>query len=491
MTTMAFLFGILSAAQIITIGLVLIAALAACVLLFGCASPGPYRTDADADHQIVENHSAEGYQVGYIEFDEQGWFWMPDSGTGDIGYRKQVREVENMIASAAQLDPSKPKSARGIILVAFVHGWRNNAAPNQSNNVPQFKSMLADLAAKERAQYPQSPREVVGVYIGWPGLSADVEPFETASFYSRKNTADRVGLYGGVTEVLSRLESLNDSINEALPKDSPASFYVVVGHSFGAQVVYGSVLQIMTQRVAEQRVSKFVENHRLSPGAARAESLPGRQLTPGGNPLQPFGDLVVLINPAFEGERYFNLKTLSEQFFYPPQQRPVLAIFCSETDSATGFWFPIGRFFSTFLERYRPSPLGNLQKQTNLRTIPWTDDFVTHQLLAVEDYTKTFGPLPPAIPWSEAARAVPREFGDCVLVPNPDNKSPWTPFYVVKVDQVLINGHNDIWEPRFTSFLEQFIATTNKKSASTAPRRLMRVSRNSGDAAPASTSPQP
>jgi hypothetical protein len=469
--------------------LLLLGGLAACLLLFGCASPGPYRTDADADHQIVENHAAEGYQVGYIEFDEQGWFWMPDSGTGDIGYRKQVREVENMIASAARLDPTKPKSARGIILVAFVHGWRNNAAPDEANNVPQFKYMLAELATQERAQNPQSPRAVVGVYIGWPGLSAKAEPFETASFYSRKNTADRVGLYGGVTEVLSRLESLTDSINDALPPNTPASFYVVVGHSFGAQVVYGSVLQIITQRVAEQKVSKFVENHRLAPDAARAESLPGRQLTPGGDPLQPFGDLVVLINPAFEGERYFNLKTLSEQFLYPPQQRPVLTIFCSETDTATGLWFPIGRFFSTFLERYRPGPLHDLQKQANLRTIPWTDAFVTHRLLAVEDYIKTSGPLPPAISWSEAARAAPREFGDCVLVPNPANQSPWTPFYVVKVDQALINGHNDIWEPRFTRFLEQFIATTNQKPASAAPRRLRRISRSSEGPAANSASP--
>ena len=116
-----------------------------------------------------------------------------------------------MYKRQAQYDPSR-KTARAIILVAFVHGWQNNADPDRQNNTQEFKAMLANLAEEERAKHQQDARKIVGVYIGWPGLSADVQPFQDASFYSRKNTGDRVGYYGGVTEVLSRLESLNDSI---------------------------------------------------------------------------------------------------------------------------------------------------------------------------------------------------------------------------------------------------------------------------------------
>src|ERR1700678_224998 len=59
-------------------------------LLSGCASPGPYRTDKDPQHPIVEHFDTDGYDVGYVEFDEQGWFWMPDNGKDDIGHREQV-----------------------------------------------------------------------------------------------------------------------------------------------------------------------------------------------------------------------------------------------------------------------------------------------------------------------------------------------------------------------------------------------------------------
>jgi len=77
------------------------------VFLWGCASPGPYRTDKDPQHQIVEHFDAQGYDVGYVEFDEQGWFWMPDNGKDDIGHREQMLKVQDMVVSAAQYDPSR------------------------------------------------------------------------------------------------------------------------------------------------------------------------------------------------------------------------------------------------------------------------------------------------------------------------------------------------------------------------------------------------
>jgi len=444
--------------------------------LSACASPGPYRTDKDPQHQIVEHFDADGYDVGYVEFDEQGWFWMPDNGTDDIGHREQVLKVQDMIVEAAQYEPSK-RTAKAIILVAFVHGWQNNADPDRQNNTQEFKGMLANLAKEERAKNPY-PRKVVGVYIGWPGLSADVQPLQDMSFYSRKNTGDRVGYYGGVTEVLSRLESLNDSINESLPKGATPSFYVVVGHSFGAQVVYDSLMQVVTQRVAERKVTKYLEAPSPGMRAALAPNLKqGREPPPGGEALQPFGDLVVLINPAFEGERYFNLKTFTEQFVYPTEQRPVLAIFCSETDVDTRTFFPIGRFVSTFFDRYRDDSLGSLQHESNLHTIPWTDEFVTHQLVTLDEYVKAGGTPPPAdAPWNETTRVGPWNSGAAVLYPKPGATGPWTPFYVVKVDKVLIDGHTDIWREPFMDFLERFIEHTEKKTVGEVSHRIIRVS---------------
>jgi hypothetical protein len=446
-------------------------------LFSGCASPGPFRTDKDPQHPIVENFDGDGYDVGYVEFDEQGWFWMPQNGPDDIGHREQVLKVQDMIVNAAQYEPSK-RTAKAIILVAFVHGWQNNADPDRQNNTQEFKGMLANLAKEERARNPQGPRKVVGVYIGWPGLSADRQPAQDMSFYSRKDAGDRVGYYGGVTEVLSRLESLNDSINESLSKGSIPSFYVVVGHSFGAQVVYDSLMAVVTQRVAERRMTKYMEAPSPALRAAFAPNLKqGREPPPRGEPLQPFGDLVVLINPAFEGERYFNLKTFTEEFDYPPEQRPVLAIFCSETDVDTRVFFPIGRFFSTFFNRYRDDPLGSLQHESNLHTIPWTDEFVTHQLVTLDEYVKSGKTPPPTdVPWNATTRREPWNSGAAILFPTTGPEDPWTPFYVVKVDKMLIDGHTDIWREPFMDFLESFIAHTEKKTVGEVSHRIIRVS---------------
>lgn len=71
---------------------------------------------------------------------------------------------------------------------------------------------------------------------------------------------------------------------------------------------------------------------------------------------------------------------------------------------------------------------------------------------------------------------------------NAGDTEPWTPFYVVRVDKALMDGHNDIWEPNFTQFLEAFIAHTDKKKAGEASHRVMRATK-APDAAGAKQGP--
>ena len=59
-----------------------------------------------------------------------------------------------------------------------------------------------------------------------------------------------------------------------------------------------------------------------------------------------FGNLVVLINPAFEATLYSALNDMVAGRGYLCSQRPVFAVLTSETDQATRVAFPIGRFFS-------------------------------------------------------------------------------------------------------------------------------------------------
>jgi hypothetical protein len=432
--------------------------LAVALALAGCASRGPFR----ATEPVV---AGAGYKAGFVEFDEQGWFWTAD--------RSQLSAVEKLIIQESHLGERNAGGkilSRGIILVAFVHGWKHNAAPNDEN-VQSFQQLLAMLARHE-ATLPEAERHpVVGIYLGWPGLAANHEPALELSFYSRKDTGDKVGYYGGVTETLVRLRNLSSLINGTRGQN-PRSYFIVAGHSFGAQVVFNSLAAIMAEHLVNERTAQEVDLVRSPRGSVNVAA----QRPPSRPVLKPFGDLVVLVNPAFEAARYYNLRTLADLFEYPPEQRPMLAIFSSKTDSATKTWFPIGRFFSTLFEHYRGDALGAEQRNANHHTVPWIDEYVTHELVEAGEplpgntaQTKLLAAtsLESSTPayvekvaqnW-ETLKSTNLPLAGCVLCPVQPARR-WTPFYVVRVNKSIINEHGGIWTDDFRNFLASFVTVS-------------------------------
>ena len=468
----------------------------ATLLLSGCGTTGqgPFRTGADDSRRVIETfpnaaQPAYGHEfkLGYVELDDQGWLWSQRDSDRMAG--SQLQEVERMVIQEANLQDGK-KSAEGIILIAFIHGWRNNAALD-NENVASFKRLLDQISA-EQAGLGDLKRKVVGVYIGWPGQTLP-EPLSIATFYSRKNAADRVGYYSGVTQVLCTLEALHRKINGALADGKPRSCFVTAGHSFGAQVAYNAVTTILMQRLTDVCVDEAVHNEtdhpeRLAEGApriARAKSA--------GRVVKPFGDLLLLINPAFEAERYENLWRLSREFDYPNnRQRTVFAIFSSDGDWATQLAFPVGRYTSTAFERYRDDNLGDEQRAANHHTISWTPRYVTHTLrkdsdpetdeeakeeTLEEDLVKRgeVGNLRAKNvdsnsnewlatvihDWNSQTRVGTLDLAHCVLRPVKPDAHDWTPFYVVRVRKSLVKDHSAIWGDDFREFLVKFLTAEN------------------------------
>ena len=125
-----------------------------------------------------------------------------------------------------------------------------------------------------------------------------------------------------------------------------------MGHSFGGAAVYSALSQIVTER--------FVDT------------------IPHGEPLKPLGDQVILLNPAFEASRHYDLNQMAVSIGqYPTNQRPVLSIFTSKGDWATHYAFPIGRFISTMFEKNRDEQ----QKTANRDAVGWFTPFITHDLI--------------------------------------------------------------------------------------------------------------
>jgi len=449
------------------------------LVLVGCTTNEPFRKNLpDPSGQSAQRPSNAkaidptnafaietnaNYKLGFVEFDDQGWFWA----------HKQWKAVKDAIETEAS------NNDYGLVIVAFVHGWKNNAAYDNAN-VEMCRGVLNSLneAISREDTNTSKPRKVFGVYLGWRGLSAssDYFPFlaKEASFYNRKNVAERIGHQGAATQVFTELELMQEDFNKHRT-NSPQTKLIIIGHSFGGALVFSAISQILTEHLV------LASRHK------------------GMAPVRSLGDLVVLLNPAFEASLYENVIALatSPDIEYPQNQRPVLAIFTSQTDTATKDAFPLGRHIATWFEKTRrqndpwlfniPKDQTPNQRSAILQTIGNDEDFLTYDL----KYTNYQGPVPPsstnaAAPYEPpsnmhalqtswttnsfqdvtnmASYTFPNLSGTnryaCILVPRPHAKyahKPGNPFLNVSVDKRIMNGHNDITNPVLVKFLEDFL----------------------------------
>src|SRR5215470_12901626 len=234
----------------------------------GCAAQGPYRRGEEATERFVADpalcpelkaSSSFRIPVAYVEIDEQGAF-------------QDRSQVERALALVGE--GTKPK-----YVVVFVHGWFHNAKGDDPN-VQRFKCALNNLQSID----DNAGEEIIGVYVGWRGESWSSPLVRYATFWDRKNTSDEVGR-GSLVEFLMRLEG------SVKPTPDTTNKLMIVGHSFGASVVFNSIGQILLARF-------ILDAERLAsskPTPTHAQSKPGL--------VSGYGDLVVLMNPAIEATR--------------------------------------------------------------------------------------------------------------------------------------------------------------------------------------------
>jgi hypothetical protein len=323
--------------------------------------------------------------------------------------------------------------------------------------VEMLRKTLKQLSAAETVQNNTNlhgARKIVGVYAGWRGLSLKVPYLENLSFWERKNTAHKVGGYGAMTELLVDLETMQQASNDSLATNAPRTDLIIVGHSFGGAAVYSAISEIVSER--------FVDT--VKHGAM----------------LKPLGDQVILLNPAFEASRHYNLNQMAVSIgLYPTNQRPVLSIFTSKGDWATHYAFPIGRFFSTIFEKNRDKE----QRVANRDAVGWFTPFITHDLIYNTNAPTLAGrnstlnlktqkhelhsqdKLQVSVNNVHAQRmlwhpnaptAATYYFDDSILKPRA-NYRPGDPILVVSVDKKIMKDHDDIANPVLINFLGEYI----------------------------------
>ena len=375
----------------------------------------------------------QGYRLLVVEFDDQG-----------ICFDRN-KAIERLSALLEELRAANP------IIVTFVHGWKHNAQ-NGDSNLGKFRELLMHTAAAGVAQRP-----VVGVYLAWRGLSRCGNLLWTeTSFWGRHKAAQRIA-QGTPREVLGRLKAFRNGT----PGQKPQATLVVVGHSFGGLIVYTAIAQSLIEAAASEG--------RIAPS---------------------FGDLVLLVNPAFSAVSYMPLWSIVASKQFDEHQLPVCVSVTALNDWATRIAYPLGTFLRQFNELWSDPK----ERQALFHTmghLPWLR---THELKlrgdgggkAAAAVTAQYDAGNRRAAAHEAllqlAKGKSQTFGD-VSVDIVRNVRP-SPFWVASATKEIIDGHNGIFTDTFIAFVRALIEAHLKEdlpldpAQETLPPQVSHVSRS-------------
>jgi pimeloyl-ACP methyl ester carboxylesterase len=344
-------------------------------------------------------------RVAIVEFDDQG-----------LCYNEHA--MDDIQQELDGLDSDIPP-----VIIVFAHGWKHNASSND-NNLKNFQNLLKDISVK----VAPSKRPVLGIYLAWRGLSrAGNFVWEQLSFWDRKQAAARVAS-GSARELLGRLKAFRNGPPRA--GGPPRATLIVVGHSFGGLVVYTALAQSL-----------------IEAAATRQDVVPS------------FGDLVLLVNPAFSAVSYLPIHRLIQRSHYNPAQFPFFVAVTATNDYATGVAYPAGLLPSLFTEAWRDSE----EREAIFRTMGHLKWLRTHTLSASDPAAsssghggrKAFQSLSGADSTKDGLQTV---FGG-VSVSRLYNRKA-SPFWVASATPDIIDGHNGIFKPAFIDFVQALVAAT-------------------------------
>jgi hypothetical protein len=427
---------------------------------------------------VGRDSGPQKFYLAYIEFDDMGELWS----IGDLKHpptkgKSQLDNALDVIKNAKQRVESGQYNE--LMVVTFIHGWKNNASPwdeNHKKSLYGFKTILQQLAL----EHPN--REVVGVFIAWRGQSQTGDLFDT--YWNRRDAAVRIG-GPSMTEVMFRLMFATKGVQS--PPDpakgcqrsglDPDSFFMAVGHSFGARILEHAMAQPLIAMILEQ---KFQAEE-----CARSwhDEHPGAPLLTW--QFEAPADLIVFINPANDA---FGTKSLIEAFkrsqftvdrinvddrYGPMIPGPLLISMTSDGDKATSLAMPIAQALSIPgipLRQYDPEAceFGQAELKGQKSLFQRNDANVSELRSHSVTWLKYSQDCPDEWPlFSAEVGGEKRCFQIRALKDMPtggrsrdcheksETSHPWndTPFYVIKVPSALIRSHTDIFQPGTTELL--------------------------------------
>lgn len=337
----------------------------------------------------VPDQEGVGYDLAIIEFDDHGSFWKLD----------QLEDTVNLI------ERRNTESKRGVFVVPFVHGWKNNADPDQRiGDLVRFREELGRIASLFAEAGSGMPDGVIGVYLGWRGATSRVPIREQLTFWDRRVTAERIVSHC-LRETLFRIMGAT--------RARPESKCFLVGHSMGGLIV----------------------------GKTLSPSLITLLLTHGRGGVRMPADFVLLLNPALDALASWQFIDFLKRSNARLELRsaggqvtratgPIIASITSEADRATGKAYPLGRTVSSVFATFRTDHVPPLPSQRYLATHAegHVDFLVSHQAW-MEDGEVVFDRVPGA-------------YND-------------TPFWIIQVSGDICRDHGDTRNPMLARLIDE------------------------------------
>lgn len=409
------------------------------VLVSGCATNKGHRTEFGniCEYKKRSDCSKSGftkqktknskYHLGFIEFDDQGFI------QGRAKKDTVVNQVRDRVDSAN-------KAEKPVLLLTFIHGWHHHAQGDpEDRDIYKFRK---ELLVKAANFYPD--HEVIGIYLGWRGRVVR-GPLDVVTFWNRKRTAHEVG-QNGMTAVLLELE---DAV-KGYPVREERNKIITIGHSFGGAALFSALKNVLADRFVQSR-----------PFGSE-------------NEVDGYGDLVLLMNPAFESLQYQSLFELSQYncLPYPETQLPKFMVLASKQDKAVGITFPIGRAPYTIIENHEDKMAKRCRQPRDMNdeylVKQWQADMIaighyaaynSHQLQVRTTPVVDNKSLTSRESWFTYQKS------DDGIIPLTNNVELMSynktlannPYMSIFVIDDLIPGHNEIWEDAIVNFVREMI----------------------------------
>lgn len=396
---------------------------------------------------VIEIHSKEQYDLTFVEFSERG----------NVFSREKLKQV------IAHIEKEEKASKTGIMLLVYAHGWKHNASNIKLGNVEKFRKLLK-IVSKNKI----SNKKVIGLYIGWRGLTLNTEPLKTLTYWGRKSTARQVGS-GGVSELLLKLKRITTT-------NTNKNIFIISGHSFGAAVILSAMKDIL--------ISYVINTEKVAVSKCGLKESFKNTCSKGCVKTKPFGDGIILINPAVEANELLQLKELvTEERCYAKEQVKLLHVLSSNADKATRTAFKVGQYLGVSLRESEKSLdrrifIGDSLEKKNIKlqerdlditTIGNYSPFITGKK-SNSEISKSSGCKERKEDLLVSYKACMGN-GDCVKRNANENfpSSPYEPISVISTDSPFINSHTDVFNENVVAYISTVVLENQYKQTKKIP----------------------